>query len=411
MVLFNLVVDTLDIFILTCSYAHLLPFVHLMVLKQVLRAFEDQYAMAPELQVRAPGRINIIGDHTDYNLGFVLPAAIDKYTYFACSRNHSDRISVTSGNYNQTHRLSLDIREVTSVGWQKYVEAITLILQEKGYQLEGYNMLMGGDIPIGSGVSSSAALTCGIIFCINELFDLNIQKGDIALLAQATEVRIGLNCGLMDQYAVLNSKADHCLFLDCRNLQFDFLPADFPGYSIVLINSHVTHHLAESEYNNRRTDVEDSLAVLQQTFPEVASPRDVNTDMLREVQNNLKAKGYRRLSFVLEENKRVINTCKALKAGDIKKTGQLMNASHKGLSSLYEVSCPELDFLADFAQGQDQVAGSRMMGGGFGGCTINLVKNGFEDAFIKGIKTAYKSQMNREASGILVGIGEGVSLL
>lgn len=382
-----------------------------MLLNDVLQAFEKQYGMPPELRVKAPGRINIIGDHTDYNMGFVLPAAIDRYTWLACSKNGLQTISVTSGDYNQTLELSPDIQAVTSSHWQKYIEAIVIIMTERGYAFSGFHMLIGGNIPIGAGVSSSAALSCGIIFCINELFDLNIKKAEIALLAQTTEIRIGLNCGLMDQYAVLNSKASHCLFLDCRNLEFDFLPADFPGYSIVLINSHVTHHLAESEYNHRRTDVEESLAVLQQAFPEVASPRDVNADMLREVQNNLKAKGYRRLSFVLEENKRVLDTFKALKAGDMIKTGQLMNASHKGLSTEYEVSCRELDFLADFAQKQDHVAGSRMMGGGFGGCTINLVKKGFEEKFIADTLEAYKIQLNRDASGILVGIGEGVSIV
>ncbi len=382
-----------------------------MLLHNVLEAFEKQYDMPPELRVKAPGRINVIGDHTDYNMGFVLPAAIDRYTWLACRKNGSQRISVTSGNYNQTLELSTDIQVVTSSSWQKYIEAIVIVLGQRGYAFSGFNMLIGGNIPIGAGLSSSAALSCGIIFSINELFDLNIKKAEIALLAQATEMLIGLNCGLMDQYAVLNSKAGHCLFLDCGNLQFDFLPADFPGYSIVLINSHVTHHLAESEYNHRRTDVEESLAVLQQTYLEVGSPRDVNADMLRETKKDLKAKGYRRLSFVLEENKRVLDTCKALKAGDMIKTGQLMNASHKGLSTQYEVSCPELDFLADFAQGQSHVAGSRMMGGGFGGCTINLVKKGFEERFMADTQEAYKTQLNRDASGILVGIGEGVSLI
>lgn len=382
-----------------------------MLLNDVLQAFEKQYGMPPELRVKAPGRINIIGDHTDYNMGFVLPAAIDRYTWVACSKNGSKTISVTSGDYNQTLELRLDNQAIISSHWQKYIEAIVIILTERGYTFGGFNMLIGGNIPIGAGVSSSAALSCGIIFCINELFDLNIQKADIALLAQATEIRIGLNCGLMDQYAVLNSTADHCLFLDCRNLRFEFLPADFPGYSIVLINSHVTHHLAESEYNHRRTDVEESLAVLQRAFPEVESPRDVKTGMLRDSQDDMKPTGYRRLSFVLEENERVINTCKALKADDMLRVGQLMNASHEGLSRLYDVSCPELDFLADFAQRQDHVAGSRMMGGGFGGCTINLVEKGFEESLITDIQEAYKSQLNRDASGILVGIGEGVSLL
>ncbi|MCE7995366.1 MAG: galactokinase [Roseivirga sp.] len=379
-----------------------------MMLKQVLRAFKEQYAMAPELRVKAPGRINIIGDHTDYNMGFVLPAAIDKYTYFACSRNHSDHISITSGNYNETLKLAPDIKEIASGGWQKYIEAITLILREKGYQFQGYNMLMGSDIPIGSGVSSSAALTCGVIFCINELFDLNISKTDIALMAQQAEIRIGLNCGLMDQYAVIQGKIDHCLFLDCQSLEFDMLPADFQECSIVLINSNISHDLAESEYNHRRQDVEKGISILQQKHPEIASPRDVSLNMLENAREILDEPGQRRISFVLEENERVLKTCEALKASNLALVGQLMNESHRGLSTKYEVSCPELDFLAGFAQSKTYVLGSRMMGGGFGGCTINLVKEGFEEQLIRESSVAYQSSLEKTATAFTVGLGEGI---
>lgn len=378
---------------------------------KIQQAFEEQYGMAPELKVKAPGRINIIGDHTDYNLGFVLPAAIDKYTYFACARSHSQNISVTSYDYGKTLEITPDIDAITSVGWQKYIEAITLILKEKGYPFQGFHLLMGGDIPIGAGLSSSAALTCGIILCISELFQLKISKSNIALLAQQAEIRIGLNCGLMDQYAVIQSKKNHCLFLDCKNLTFDFLPADFHNCTLVLINSNIKHHLAESEYNHRRLDVENALNLLQRNHPEITSLRQVSLTLLRATENDLDELSLRRLSFVLEENERVLGTCEALKAGNPIEVGRLMNESHKGLSCKYEVSCPELDFLADFAQQKDYVLGSRMMGGGFGGCTINLVKKGFEEQLISEASSAYKLAMGKEPTGFIVGIGEGLCVI
>ncbi|MCL4160277.1 UNVERIFIED_CONTAM: hypothetical protein GTU68_035779, partial [Idotea baltica] len=243
---------------------------------------------------------------------------------------------------------------------------------------------------------------------LSELFELNISNADVALLAQAAEVRIGLNCGLMDQYAVLESKRAHCLLLDCQNLEFDFLPADFQDCSIVLLNTNIKHHLADSAYNHRRLDVERALSKLKNRYPQLGSPRDVDFTMLRDSEDLLSEIEIKRLSFVLEENERVLSTCEALKAGDMEKVGQLMNESHVGLSTKYEVSCPELDFLAAFAQQKDYVQGSRMMGGGFGGCTINLVKNGYEERFISEAAMSYKSSMNLDATHFIVSIGEGV---
>lgn len=382
-----------------------------MLSDRIFQAYQERYHNLPDLTVKAPGRINIIGDHTDYNLGFVLPAAIDYYTWFACGKNSTSQISVTSSGYQETLELSPDIHTVSANGWQKYIEAVCVILREQGYKYEGFNMVIGGNIPIGAGLSSSAALTCGLIYTISSLFDLSISRVDMARFAQAAEIRIGLNCGLMDQYAVLQSKKDHCLLLDCQNLEFDFLPADFPGYSIVLINSNVTHHLAESEYNQRRKDVEQAITRLKSVYPDIASSRDLSPEVLKASEDILDDLSRRRLSFILDENQRVLDTCDALKSGNMTKVGQLMNGSHQGLSKLYEVSCPELDLLAAFAQQQNYVAGSRMMGGGFGGCTINLVRKGYEDQLIAEAKALYKNKMSRNATGLIVNIGEGVSII
>ncbi len=379
-----------------------------MLSDRLLETYQEKYQGLPELTIKAPGRINLIGDHTDYNMGFVLPAAIDYYTWFLCSSNSADHISITSSGYGETFELSPDVKSITHHGWQKYVEAVCIILQEQGYRCRGFDMVIGGNIPIGAGLSSSAALTCGLIYAISSLFDLEIPKADIARFAQAAEIRIGLNCGLMDQYAVLESRKNHCLLLDCQSLAFDFLPADFPGYSLVLVNSNVTHHLAESEYNHRRADVERAIQGLKEVYPSINSPRDLNAEMLNASGGNLDDTGRRRLSFVLDENQRVLDTSQALRSGNITEVGRLMNASHEGLSRLYEVSCPELDFLAAFAQDKDYIAGSRMMGGGFGGCTINLVSKGRELQFMEEVGEAYQNQMDQKATTLLVSIGEGV---
>ena len=379
------------------------------MIEQTKQKYEELFGGAPEVNVKAPGRINIIGEHTDYNLGFVLPAAIDKYTFFSIGKNNSQTAKMQSMDYGELSEVHLDVTQVTTAGWLKYMESIIIGLKEEGYSIEGFNLVFGGNIPIGAGLSSSAALTCGLLYGLSELFDLELSREKIARMAQAAEHRVGLNCGLMDQYAVTFSKADHCLFLDCRSLEYKFIPLALQGYLVVLLDTCVTHELTDSEYNNRRRDLEEVVEIVCKTHPEVKSPRDLTAEMLQTHSSKIDTVKLRRAHFVLEENQRVEQTCQALQKGNLELMGKCMNASHRGLSEDYEVSCKELDFLADLAQADPNVLGSRMMGGGFGGCTINIVKKGYENEFVENAAKAYKESLNLELKSHVIELGEGVS--
>ncbi len=366
------------------------------------------YSTAPELMVQAPARINLIGEHTDYNLGYVLPAAIDKYTYFAIGKNHTDKANLYSADYSEQKLLQVATHEVASGGWMKYMESLMAELNTQGYAIGGFNLVFGGNIPIGAGLSSSAALTCGLLYAISELFDLGLSKEKITKMAQSTEHRVGLNCGLMDQYAVTFSKKDHCLFLDCRNLQYNYFPALLGDYTIVLLDTCVTHELTDSAYNERRSDVETVVDTVRKQYPEVESPRDLTHEILDAVADQLNPVQKLRASFVIDENARVVNTCDVLAQNDLISMGRNLNQSHWGLSKLYEVSCSELDFLAEFAQKDEQVLGARMMGGGFGGCTINIVEKDYVEAFTLKAAKAYKAATSIDLKAYHVNLGEGV---
>ncbi|MEQ9288077.1 MAG: galactokinase [Cyclobacteriaceae bacterium] len=378
------------------------------MIASISEKYEQTFDSTPEVKVQAPGRINIIGEHTDYNLGFVLPAAINKYTFFAIGKNTSNTAKLLSEDYGELSEISVHPQRVEASGWLKYMESILIGLKEEGYEIGGFNLVFGGNIPIGAGLSSSAALTCGLLYALSELFELGLSKEKIAKMAQASEHRVGLNCGLMDQYAVTFSKKDHCLFLDCRNLEYQYFPAVLDGYTIVLLDTCVAHELTDSEYNNRREDVESVVKIVQQKFPEVQSPRDLTTKMLVAVAGKIDSTRIRRAEFVINENARVENTCAVLAQNDLVSMGKNLNASHHGLSKNYQVSCAELDFLAEFAQKDTNVLGARMMGGGFGGCTINIVKNGYENEFITKASEAYKTATGIDLKAYHVDLGEGV---
>lgn len=378
------------------------------MIESISKKYQEVFGTSPVVKVQAPGRINIIGEHTDYNLGFVLPAAINKYTFFAIGKNDSNTAKIQSVDYDELSEVDIKIDQVLTSGWLKYMESSLIGLREEGYDIGGFNLVFGGNIPIGAGLSSSAALTCGLLYALSELFDLDISKEKIAKMAQATEHRVGLNCGLMDQYAVTFSQKDHCLFLDCRNLEYKFFPAVLDGYTIVLLDTCVAHELTDSEYNNRRSDLEKVVEIVQAKYPAVASPRDLTKDMLHDLSDQIDETKQKRAIFVIEENARVENTCEVLQNNDLVSMGKNMNQSHQGLSKDYEVSCAELDFLAEFAQQDANVLSARMMGGGFGGCTINIVKKGYEDEFISKAAEAYKTAFNIDLKSYQVDLGEGV---
>ena len=358
------------------------------ILAPVLASFRRDFG-EPAVLVRSAGRVNLIGEHTDYNQGFVLPAAVDRGIAMAL-KARSDRRYVL-------HALDLDRRLEGDLGelaphperWPNYLLGVLDQLQKAGKPLGGFELVYGGDLPMGAGMSSSAALECGLAFAINELYGLGLDRLTMAKLSQAAEHSfVGVKCGIMDQMASLLSQKDHVMMLDCQDLSCRFVPFHSP-VKIFLCDTQVARALAESGYNQRRSQCEAGVALLRKYAPAVHSLRDVSLELLDSHRSEFDPIVYRRCRYVIEENLRVIAACKALERDDLKTLGRLMNQSHQGLSKAYEVSCPELDMLAEAAAALPGVLGARMMGAGFGGCTINLVEVGAEDAFVQGMAPAF----------------------
>jgi len=342
--------------------------------------FERSFGSTPEKIVLSPGRINIIGEHIDYNDGYVLPAAIDKVICFAFEKNNTTKSKIIALDLNEEFELDLTKEILLSdVVWTNYILGVILQLQKNGFLFEGFNCVFSSDIPVGAGLSSSAALECGMIFGIKELFDLSIQKKDIALLGQKAEHWVGINCGIMDQFASVHGLENKVIKLDCTTLEFEYHNADFKDYSVVLFDSNVKHSLFASEYNTRRIECEEGLSIIKSHFPEIKSFRDCSEQQLLSIQEKMNATIFKRIHYVIKEIGRVAKACKALDNGNIKLLGQLLFETHEGLSKEYEVSCKELDMLVDTAKEENAIVGSRMMGGGFGGCTINFIKKGCEN--------------------------------
>lgn len=364
------------------------------------------------LMVRAPGRINIIGEHTDYNDGFVLPAAIDLAVYVFIQKSGSNQSKLISVDLDESYTFDIgDNLEPVAQGWVNYFLGVIDQFQMAGHRLEGFNLMFTSDVPIGSGMSSSAALESSFGFALSALFDLNIDKIDLAKMGQAAEHKFaGVKCGIMDQFASCMGRDNHVVKLDCRSLDYEYYPADFKDYELVLFDSHVKHSLADSQYNIRRSQCEEGVKALQKVDPEIKSLRDATLEDLAKAKNAMEEVVYRRCKYAIEENIRVQTVCDALQAGDIATVGQIMLETHEGLSKDYEVSCKELDTLIEIATGCEGHIGGRMMGGGFGGCTINLIQNDKVDEVIAHVKKGYKEALNIETIVYRVAIGDGVGL-
>lgn len=378
--------------------------------RQIEDKFKELFINEP-LIVRSPGRINLIGEHTDYNDGFVLPAAIDKQMVLGLAKNDSDVCRLFSIDYNEAVAFNLQQLEPSPKGWPNYIMGVVDQLQKGGHSLGGFDCVFGGDIPIGAGLSSSAALECGAAFGLSQLFNLDIDKITLIKMAQKAEhVFVGVLCGIMDQFASVMGQEGQAIRLDCRSLDFSYFPIKLQEYQIVLLDTGVKHSLASSEYNTRRMECLQGVEKVQQKYPQVQSLRDVTLDMLEEVKQELDPVIYNRCSYVIEENQRLLAGCALLEQGNIRGFGEKMYGSHKGLSEKYEVSCPELDFLVNLTKSKDSVVGARMMGGGFGGCTINLVATRDKEAFIQEAAQAYKQAFDLELKSYEVSISNGTGI-
>lgn len=374
--------------------------------------FEKSFGSKPEKVVLSPGRINIIGEHIDYNDGFVLPAAIDKVICFAFEKNNSKKSKVIAIDLNEEFEIDLTQEvKLSDVVWTNYIRGVIKQLQDNGYSFEGFNCVFSSNIPVGSGLSSSAALECGTLFGIKQLFDLKIEKVDIALLGQKAEHWVGINCGIMDQFSSVHGLENKVIKLDCNTLDFEYHNADFKDYSLILMDSNVKHSLFTSEYNTRRIECEQGLAIIKSNFPEVKSFRDCSEEQLLSIQDKMNETVFKRVHFVVKEINRVIKACEALDKGDIELLGQLLFETHYGLSQEYEVSCAELDMLVDTAKADDAIIGSRVMGGGFGGCTINLIKKGHENQVKSKFSNLYLDTFGIELKFYDVKISNGTTLL
>ena len=356
----------------------------------------------------SPGRINLIGEHTDYNNGFVFPGAVTQGMIAEIKPNGTRNVNAYSIDLKDKVTFSLDDPKGPNATWARYIFGVCREMMELGVPVEGFNTAFAGDVPLGAGMSSSAALESTFAFALNDLWGENkIEKMELARVGQRTEHKyVGCNCGIMDQFASVFGKAGSLMRLDCRSGEYAYFPWNPKGYKLVLVNSQVKHALAGSPYNERRLSCERVAAVIAKHHAEVATLRDANYEMLEEVKNEVSEEDYKRARYVIGEVDRVLKVCEALEAGDYETVGQMMYETHYGLSKEYEVSCEELDFLNEVAK-EEGVTGSRIMGGGFGGCTINLVADELYNNFVTVVKQKFAEKYGKEPIIIDVVIGDG----
>ena len=383
-----------------------------MMREKIHGQFQKHFGGSGELYASA-GRINLIGEHTDYNGGFVFPGAIDKGMMAEIRLNGTDRVRVYSVDLEDSAEFGFREEDAPSASWARYVFGVCReIIKRCGDVLKGFDAAFAGDVPLGAGMSSSAALESTFAFALNDMLELSIDKFELARIGQSTEHNYcGVNCGIMDQFASIFGKAGSLIRLDCRSMEYKYFPFHPKGYRLVLLDSVVKHELASSAYNRRRASCETVVtAVKAAGHPSVEYLRDVDMAMLAEVKGKVSDEDYMRAEYVIEEIQRVLDVCDALERDDYETVGAKMYETHHGMSRLYEVSCPELDFLNDLAR-ECGVTGSRVMGGGFGGCTINLVKDELYDSFISRAVRDFSAKFGHEPKVYPVVISDGARKL
>ena len=380
---------------------------------QLEKYFFEKYHHQPTIIVRSPGRVNIIGEHADYNNGFVLPAAIDKAAFIAISLRDDNEIHLTALDLNEQFSTTIDqLKPIEDISWPNYILGGAAQFLKRSIQLPGFNAVLTSDVPIGAGLSSSAAVECATVFALNHLLQTNIDRVDMVAMAQKAEHEYaGVMCGIMDQFASMMGKANQVIKLDCRSLAYEYVPFKLDGIKILLLNTNVKHSLASTEYNTRRLECMQAVEMIQTIYPEVLSLRDATVQMLDQyvLPNNQIV--YNRSRFVVDEMERLNQACKFLQEDNITALGSCMFKTHDGLSKQYQVSCKELDYLVDFVRSRKEVVGARMMGGGFGGCTINLVQESQIDSLINSIKPAYEAAMQLPLDYYIATIQNGTGVI
>lgn len=371
--------------------------------------FESEFGQKPSC-FRSPGRINLIGEHTDYNQGFVLPAGIDLYCHIAIGLSDSDRSTFIS--------LDLDDKVIYEPGtvfeprnfWANYILGVKEAFEKMGIEIPQFNLIVRSDVPIGAGLSSSAALESVVAYSLNRILSLGLDQMELTKIAKAAENDfIGLQCGIMDMFASIHAKKDSAMLLDCRSLSFEYVPLELTNNKLVLFDTKVKHQLADSEYNTRRLECQQAVKTLKKYHPGISSLRDVDHDMLLNLIEEMPENIYRRALHVVGENERLHRFTRAVSTSDWTTAGSLLYDSHDSLKNNYEVSCRELDLLVDSVKDMDGVWGGRMMGGGFGGCTLNLIREEEVERVIHNVNNAYRSVFGVEPKHYIANTSDGAS--
>ncbi len=362
--------------------------------KQIVKKFQHHFTGEPRV-FRAPGRVNLIGEHTDYNDGFVFPMAIDFYTTVAVRPTNDRKLYVRSQNMDELIAIDLNENNQRRNHWSDYVAGMAWVIEQEGFHLPGASLYIESDVPVGSGLSSSAALEMSTGLALMSTINTELATIKLALLGQKAENQfVGMNCGIMDQFVSVHGKKDHALFLDCRTLDFQLVPLQADDVRIVICNTMVKHELGTSEYNKRRAECEQGVEIMRNDFTGIKALRDVSLEQFESVQEKLPDVVRKRCRHVISEDERTQRSIRALNDNDLELFGQLMNQSHDSLRDDYEVSCTELDKMVSIARNQKGVLGARMTGGGFGGCTVNLVKADVVEDFVETIARRYENATN-----------------
>ncbi len=378
-----------------------------LLIKDVEKTFVETFQTEP-LLIFSPGRINIIGEHTDYNDGFVFPAAVDKGIAAAIQKSDTGKSTAIALDLDSTIEFELDKLKPSKEGsWENYVFGVVAEIQNRNIVVGDFNIMFKGNIPGGAGMSSSAALENSVVYGLNELFDLGLSKHDMILISQKAEHNyVGVKCGIMDQYASMFGIENNALHLDCRSVESKPYEINFKDHQLMLINTNVKHSLSDSAYNDRRSACESISELLG-----VKALRDATEADLETIMNEVTPSNYQKALYVIQENERTLKAAKAIEDGDLQKLGKLIYQSHAGLSDQYKVSCEELDFLVTQAKKNKHVLGARMMGGGFGGCTINLIANTEAESFAETASKAYKQKFDKECSVYFIQLSDGTHVV